>query len=381
MKKYFDHSSTALIDEEVLDYYSQALRDYPYNPAASYSEGKRVKQAIDKANREIAKMLDCKPTEIIYTSSGTESINTAINSVAWQTRQKNGQLITFSGEHAATRESFTFLENYSNRNLLEIKLTDAIPSLNSLEAHLQQEKVDLITFMLVSNITGAIYPHDEILKLLGKYSRQARVHMDGVQALGKIDLSFNELKADYLSLSLHKIGTPKGFGLLLAKENIPFQALILGGGQQSGRRSSTENPAQALASAFAIKKVLNNKNKNREHVKVLKQEFLTRLEASDLEYELLTPEKSVANIISLYIPGLRAQNIQTALDAEGYLVGIGSACASAKATASPQIEALDLLGEQAFHVLRVSLSSDNSLEDTTKLADKLVKIVDTYGVK
>ncbi|MDO5015787.1 MAG: aminotransferase class V-fold PLP-dependent enzyme [Eubacteriales bacterium] len=381
MTAYFDHTATGLVDPELVDFYAQALRDYPYNPAANYSEAKRGLTAINKASEEIGRLLGCRAEEVIYTSSGTESINTALKSVGWQTRPKAGQIVAPLGEHPASAETLNFLDDKLERTCNYVPLVDGRPDLSLFEESLATHKTDLITCMAVSNLTGAIYPVGEIQKLKQTYAPQARFHIDAVQALGKIPISFRDWGVDYMSFSLHKLGAPKGLGILLARNNLPLEPLLLGGGQQGGKRSSTENPAQALTSAFAIKKSLDNLAAEEKAANQLKDKFLAKIDALGLDYKKLSPEESVPQILALYIPGLRSQNLQTVLADQGLLVGIGSACSSAKAEVVSQVKALGLNGEPGYHLLRVSFNSRNSEAEASALAESIYTAVDRFGLK
>ena len=381
MTAYFDHTATGLVDPDLIDFYAQALKDYPYNPAANYREARRGFAAIQEASKEIGDLLGCRAEEVIYTSSGTESINTALKSVAWQTRPKKGQLLAPLGEHPASAETLNFLNSKLERNCNYVPLLDGQPDLNLLEESLATCKTDLISCMAVSNLTGAIYPVADMQKIRKKYAPQARFHIDAVQALGKIPISFHDWGIDYMSFSLHKLGAPKGLGILLARDNLPLEPLLLGGGQQGGKRSSTENPAQALTSAFAIKKSLGRMEAEEKASRQLQKTLLANLDALGLDYKKLSPKKAVAQILALYIPGLRSHNLQTVLADEGFLLGIGSACSSSKAEVVSQVKALGLDGEAGYHLLRVSLNAHNTEAEVCALAEAISTAVKRFGLK
>lgn len=381
MSLYFDHAATKTPDRELFDIYAEKSKRFSRNPSSTYKGGIEAKNIIGEARKRIARLLDAEGEDLIFTSGATESINTALHSIVLTSQQRKRPLCSFAGEHPASRETLVFLSRVHQRKLRFIPLKERLPDLTILEEALQKEKPDLLSSMLVSNTTGAIYPVEDLVSLRNKYVRTAKIHLDAVQALGKVPLSFKELGIDYLSLSLHKIGCLKGSGLLIKKKNAPFESLLHGGGQQENMRSGTEDPALAHTTAVAIEKIIGEAGKTYEHVSLLKNNFLCYLQNRSFPFRLLSPANAVPHILSIYVPGLRAQNIQTALNQFGIEVGIGSACSSAKAKAAEQILALGLTDEEALHVLRISFSLENSKDDVIFLAEKLISVCKLFGVQ
>lgn len=383
MSHYFDQTATGDLDPEVLELYIEALRKYPANPATRYAGGQAAKSALEEAKERIARALNCLPSEVIFTSSGTESINTVIKSVALQTRSRDGLLLAPAAEHAATSQSLDFVAEELGRKVAYLPLRQRSLDLDLLEETLDKERVDLFSSVYVHNLTGAIYPIQEMAALVRKHAPQARIHVDAVQALGKCEINFAAWDVDYLSLSLHKVGCPRGSGLLLANYRKRFIPLLHGGGQEDGRRSSTENPALALASALAVEKAVAGRVERVEKVSSLREAFLSVLhqqEDGKFTYELLSPDPAVPHIVSLYIPGLRAQNIQTVLSQAGWEVGIGSACSSSKQKAPQALLDLGLTPDQALHFLRVSLSPRHTQEEVVDLAARIAQAVREFGI-
>ncbi|MDO5033299.1 MAG: aminotransferase class V-fold PLP-dependent enzyme [Eubacteriales bacterium] len=384
MSHYFDQTATGDLDRELLDCYMQALCDFPANPATHYASGQRARAALEEAKLRISRALHCLPGEVIFTSSATESINTVIKSVAWQSKTRAGVLLAPAAEHAATRESLEFAAKELGRRVAYLPLRDKNLDLEAWQTYLDQEKVDLVSSVYVHNLTGAIYPVQDLAALVRKKAPQARIHIDAVQALGKCEINFAAMDVDYLSLSLHKLGCPKGSGLLLANQKKRFVPLLHGGGQEEGRRSSTENPALALTSALAIEKAVAGQAESLTMVTELRQTFLAALHDqidAKFTYQVLAPEVNfVPHIVPLYLPGLRAQNIQTVLSEAGWEVGIGSACSSTKQKAPQALLDLGLNAEESLHFLRISLSPSHSSEEVVELAGRVAGAVKEFGL-
>ena len=361
----------------------QALREYSGNPASTHAYGKKAAAALEEAKERIAKALNCEPSEVFFTSSATESINTVIKGQALQTKARDGYFLTFAGEHPATAECFKFIQEYYERKTKVLPLKDHLPDLSALEDFVNAQDLDFFSTLYVNNISGAITPVREIVKLLRTKAPQARIHLDAVQALGKLPLDFKGFELDYLSLSLHKLGCPKGSGILLMNKDKPILPLLHGGGQQQNFRSSTENAPLAIVSAAVIERAVAQQEANYTKVTTLKQLLLSKLaEARDqvFDYSLIEAEKQVPHIVSLIIPALRGQNIQAALSKQDIHIGIGSACASRKAKPPQALLDQGLSDEEARHIIRLSLAPEHSEEDLSLLVANLAATVRRYAI-
>ena len=238
---YLDHSATTPPYPEVLRFYCERSLQVYANPSSVHRLGREALKGLDDARQRLARTLDCLPEEIIITSGASESINTALRNFFPPERAWAGGLAYCPGEHAATRQTAAALLRAGvHLHTIALTTTGAI-DLESVAAVLA-EKPLVLTYMLVNNETGAIAPSDEIRKLRDQISPRTRIHIDAVQAMGRLPLSFRSLQADLMSLSGHKFGAPRGIGLLLCRRGIGFSPLIEGGGQQNNRRSGTENP-------------------------------------------------------------------------------------------------------------------------------------------
>ncbi len=417
---YFDATATSPMEADAIAYYADALSKYSYNPAAVYRGAQEVAKARDEALESLAALLDCDPDEIIVTSGATEASNQVFKTLAWEpftlfrkshqgadpkTSRTYLYLIS-QGEHPATRENLPFVEqiSYPDGTVNEgvsLPLEHLRLDLEYLEGFLQdlsknspgpRRQVRLLSCILVSNETGAIQPYPEITRLLRTYAPQARLHYDGVQALGKIPLSFRKLGCDYLTLSGHKCGAPKGIGFLLMKKNVQGdQPLMLGGGQQRGLRSGTENVPLLLTAVYCIRKRVENQAQNAEKAQVLRDSFLQGLAARRIPFMELTPESStqsaspsttqvpqatqVPHILAVRFPFIRANPLVNALSARGIYISAGSACsAKESAKASQNYRNMGLSKEAALQVCRITFAPTTSSQEVQALVDAIAAI-------
>lgn len=419
---YFDATATSPMEADAIAYYADALSKYSYNPAAVYRGAQEVAKARDEALESLAALLDCHPEEIIVTSGATEASNQVFKTLAWEpftlfrkSHQDNDAkssrtylYLISQGEHPATRENLPFVEqiSYPDGTVNEgvaLPLEHLRLDLEYLEGFLQdlsknspgpRRQVRLLSCILVSNETGAIQPYPEITRLLRTYAPQARLHYDGVQALGKIPLSFRKLGCDYLTLSGHKCGAPKGIGFLLMKKNVQGgQPLMLGGGQQRGLRSGTENVPLLMTAVYCIRKRVENQAQNAEKAQVLRHSFLQGLAARQIPFTELTPDSftqaaspsttplktpsttQVPHILAVRFPFIRANPLVNALSARGIYISAGSACsAKESAKASQNYRNMGLSKEAALQVCRITFAPTTSPQEVQALVDAIAGI-------
>lgn len=411
---YFDATATSPMEADAIAYYADALSKYSYNPAAVYRGAQEVAKARDEALASLAALLDCEPDEIIVTSGATEASNQVFKTLAWEPftlfrKSQQGAdpktsrtylYLISQGEHPATRENLPFIEqiSYPDGTVNEgvaLPLKALRLDLDYLEGFLQdlgktsserRRQVRLLSCILVSNETGAIQPYAEITRLLRTYAPQARLHYDGVQALGKIPLSFRKLGCDYLTLSGHKCGAPKGIGFLLMRKNVQGdQPLMLGGGQQRGLRSGTENVPLLMTAVYCIRKRVENQVQNDEKAQILRGSLLQGLAARKVPFTELTPESSVQtaspsqthvpHILAVRFPFIRANPLVNALSARGIYISAGSACsAKESAKASQNYRNMGLSKEAALQVCRISFGPTTTAEEVQALVDAIATV-------
>ncbi len=369
---YLDHSATTPPLSEVVDFYvDRLLRDFA-NPSSAHRLGQTAKKSLDQSRARIARVLECRPDEIVFTSGGSESINTALKGF-FNPPKTHGLIASCPGEHAATRNTCAALERIGIRTI-PIRLgNDGTIHLPSVESALR-EKPDMLTFMLVNNENGVIAPVDELVALRDRTSPKTKIHLDAVQAMGKIPLSFKKSRVDLMSLSGHKFGAPRGIGLLLVRHGLRINPLIEGGGQQGNRRSGTENPPLAAALALAIELAAERLEEHTTHVRHLRERLDELVFDPALSLAPLTTASTVPHILSVRTPGLRGETIVNGLSAEGIMISAGSACSSHKSTPSPVLKEMGLSDEAARCVIRISLGPTTTEEEINRAAKALTRL-------
>ncbi len=378
---YFDHTATGLIDREVVDFYAEQLIRNNYNPAARYPAAFEAAESIRESKRQMAEILSCQPEELLITSGATESINTALKGIAYAPNPKNRRILTSPLEHPATNASLRFLVDQLDYQVDYLKVdSQGKVDLEHLAACLRQNSYDLLTIIQVNNVLGSVNPIEEIVKLKNQIQPGLPIHIDAVQSLGKIPLCLNQLGPNLASFSLHKIGSPKGIGLLYLARGTRIESLIHGGGQQSGLRSGTENPALVATAAFCLKRLAQNFERDLATVTQLKSYLLNRLGAAKVNYTLLSPEDGVPHILSICFPGLRAESLLNVLASWGIALSIGSACSSKKSEQNPVLKALKLPSQMDRHILRISLDPTNSEEEIDELVQKISQALAKYAL-
>lgn len=345
------------------------------NPSSGHRLGQDAQKRLNSAKECLARVLECRPDEIIITSGGSESINTALKGLFPPGGRIDGGIASCPGEHAATRNTCTALSHQGVPVLSFGLLPDGAIDLASVAVALNAKPVAL-TFMLVNNETGILTPVEKIMELRDRISPRTRIHVDAVQAMGKIPLSFRRMKADLLSLSGHKFGAPRGIGLLLVRQGLTLMPLIDGGGQQSNRRSGTENPplVEALALAAEIAAASVEKETEITRIRSINDRMRQQLFSSGLPLSPVCDAPTVPQILSVLTPGLRAETLLNALSAENIMISAGSACSSRKAAPSPVLKAMGLTDEAARSVIRISFGRTTTEEDTCIAADAIIRL-------
>lgn len=370
---YLDHTATTPPLEEVVAFYADRLRTDFANPSSAHRLGQASLKSLNSARERLARILDCRSDEIITTSGGSESINTALKGLFPAGGRIHGGIATCPGEHAATRNTCAALSRQGVPINPFHLLPDGSMDLVSVEKALNEKPI-VLTAMLVNNETGALAPVDQIVKLRDRISPRTRIHIDAVQAMGKIPLSFRRLKVDLLSLSGHKFGAPRGIGLLIVRHGLVLSPLIDGGGQQGNRRSGTENPplveALALAAEMAAAVTLQE-NRRMDGIKTQMQQLLAE---SGLPIGPVCAAPAVPHILSIRTAGLRGETLVNALSAENIMVSAGSACSSHKATPSPVLKEMGLSDEEARSVVRISFGRTTTEDDTRLASEAIIRL-------
>ncbi len=375
---YFDSAATTPVDEKVMQKMIPYFTHYFGNANSAHQFGRDSKVAIEDAREKVASLIGAEPSEIIFTSGGTESDNAAIKGVVLATRKK--EIITSPIEHHAVihpAESLkmqgcrvTYLEPNSNGVISAEKVKDAI-----------SDETAVVSLMHVNNEIGSINPIKEIADVC----RESGVafHSDTVQSVGKIPVDVKDLGMDMLSISAHKIYGPKGIGVLYVKNGTPWIPWLQGGSQERRRRGGTSNVAGIVGLAEALELAITHQDENFKHYQNLRAIALEELNKRfRKKYQVNGPKKggmpNILNIgfISDQADGLDGEMLLLNLDIDGICVSNGSACTSGAMEPSHVLEGIGVPESIANSSIRVSFGKHNTEADVHFFADKLEAILD-----
>lgn len=379
MKKiYLDHAATTYLDKEVLKAIKPYLEGEIYaNPSSIHQEGRKAKFSLYQARKKIAKILNCQPQEIIFTGSGTESCNLAIFGMAENFSEKKDHIITSKIEHSAVLKPCQKLEKQGFKVSYLSVGREGIVKVSDLEKAIQPDTF-LVSIMYANNEIGTIQPIIEIGKLIkkinAKRSTQTKIyfHTDACQAAGFLSLDVEKLGADLLTLNGSKIYGPKGIGMLYIRQGTPIKPLILGGGQEEGKRAGTENLAGIIGFAKALELVQKSRKKDSARLIKLRNYLISGIEKKISKVVLNGDrEKRLPNNVNVSILDIEGEAALLWLDKYGILASTGSACDSQSLEPSHVILALNRPYEFAHGSLRFSLGK----KTTKKEIDYLLKVL------
>ncbi|EAH4449720.1 cysteine desulfurase [Listeria innocua] len=373
---YFDNSATTKPNAAVLETYTKVASNYFANPSSLHRFGAKSKELLDTSRKQIATMLDVLPEEIIFTSGGTEGNNLAIKGLAYSYKNRGKHIITSSIEHPSVRLVMEELEeNGFTVTYLKVDKNGVI-QLDELKAALTDETI-LVSIMGVNNEVGSIQPLQEIGEMLAS-REHTFFHVDFVQGIGKIPLEIDKNAIDLLTFSGHKFHALRGTGALVKRKNIHLHPEIIGGGQEMGYRSGTENLAGGVALAKALRLTLENESKRAELIEI--RDYLLT-EITQMPDMTVHTKKSVAapHIVCFSAKGHRGEILVHALEKEDIYISTTSACSSKQKLASSTLKAMDVTDEEATGAVRVSLSYENRLSEAKIFIQKLQEIIENLN--
>ena len=363
---YFDNNATTKIDEEVFNAMLPYLKEEYGNPSSIYSIGRKTKEEITKARENIAKLLNSKPENVIFTSCGSESNITAINSSIKLNPNKK-HIITTKVEHASIMEMMSALEkdgytvtylNVDSRGCLDLE---------ELKKSIRPDTC-LISIMMANNEIGNIYPIKEIAKIA--HDNDIIIHCDAVQALGKIKIDVEDLDVDYLSVSGHKINAPKGIGALYIKNSDSFTPLIFGH-QEKNRRGGTENVPYIIGLGKAAEIILKDNYQKEKEIESLRDYLEEEVEKNIEDIHIYGDKQNrTPNTSSIAFKGVKADELMLVLESFNIYVSTGSACNSEIALPSHVLTACKANLED-YSPIRISLGKYNTKEEVDTFIKKL----------
>ena len=360
---YFDNSATTRCYPEVAEIVVKTMTEDFGNPSAMHLKGVEAEKYVREAAQTLAKILKVNEKEIIFTSGGTESNNLALFGGADANKRSGNHIITTSVEHAAVGQPAERLEQMGYEVTIVPVDHRGVVQLEALEKALRPDTI-LVSTMYVNNEVGAVMPVEEIAKLVHEKSPKALYHVDAIQAFGKYRIYPKKAGIDMLSVSSHKIHGPKGVGFLYINEKARIQPQILGGGQQAGMRSGTDNVPGIAGLGVAAKMVYTDFDKKIEHMYQLKERLAEGfLKLPDVRLNGMEIREGAPQILSASFLGVRSEVLLHTLEEKGIYVSAGSACSSHKRKAAGTLSAMGMEAAQRESTLRFSFSEENTFEE------------------
>jgi len=372
---YLDHSATTPVDPRVVDAMAPYWTEMYGNPSSVYGLGRRSAAALEDARRTVARILNAQPTEIVFSSCGTESDNLAIRGTALAAAAKGRRhLITTPIEHHAVLHTVADLVERFDFEVTHVPVDrSGLVDPDGVRAAIRPDTA-LISVMLANNEVGTIEPVAEI----GAIARQFGVpfHTDAVQAAASMALDVEALQVDLLALSAHKFHGPKGVGLLYVRKGTRLGPVQTGGSQERGRRAGTENVPYIVGMARALELSAEDRAAEFARLLALRERLLAGILARIPDVELTGHrERRLPGHLSLIVRGVEAQSLLIALDLAGIAASSGSACASGAPTPSGVLRAMGYAPDEALGALRLTLGRSNSEADVDTVLEQLPEIV------
>jgi len=365
---YFDHNASTPVRPEAAAALQAALAGLHANPSSAHREGQRARAAIERAREQVGALVGARPDEVVFTSGGTEGDHVALIGAAWAAEPRGRRIAISALEHHAIHGAAAVLERLGWA--VEHLPADADGRIDPSAIESLPTDTTVVAVMLANNETGVIQPLAEIARRAT--ARGLRVVCDAVQAAGKIPVRRETLDADYLVISGHKFGGPKGAGALIVGAAAPLEPLFRGSAQERGRRGGTENLPGIVALGAAAAAAA--RDLEAEHQRLL--ELRARLESG---VRAALPDAVVhgaaaprlPNTVNLSIPGARSDHMLMALDARGVAVSAGAACASGAVEPSPVLSAMGVPRELAVCALRLSMGRDTTAAEVDAVVEAL----------
>ena len=370
---YLDHAATTPVPREVADAMYDVLTGQFGNPSSQYPMGADMKKQVESWRKTVAGALGCEPERLSFTSCGTEGDNWAITAACWQNRHLGRHIVTTAVEHNAVLEACKWMEKQGYEvTYLAPDGNGDIPAEQVLDA--VRPDTALVSVMLVNNETGNIFPISEIAKRLAAKNPRTLLHTDAVQGFLKVPFTAKALGADFVTVSGHKIGGPKGVGALYIGPRVRNpRPLLAGGGQERGLRSGTEATAQIAGFAKAVELRMDALADKLAHMARIKEYAREKLaDIPDLQF---IGDGTAPHVLAVSLVGWPSQNIVNDLGSQGICISAGSACHQGKP--SHVVAALKLPKKVAGGVIRLSFGPETTKADIDEFAEALKKHHDT----
>ena len=376
MKVYLDNCATTKVRDEVLTEMIDIYSNEYGNPSSLHRMGLNVEKKINIARKNLATLINASQDEVLFTSGGTESNNLAINSHVLKLN-KNNNIVTTAIEHPSVYNVFKQYEKngYDVRYINTDKF--GFIKFSDLE-NLVDEKTGLISIIYVNNEIGTIQKLDEIIKFVKSKNNRIKIHIDAIQALGKIQIDVKKLNIDTMSFSSHKVHGPKGVGGLYVNCKANLEALMYGGGQEKSIRPGTENAPGIIGFSKACELIKNDIKEELKKLNLLKLSYANRLQEQieDISINSMLDESGAPHILSVSFKDVKAEVLVHYLENYDIFVSTGAACSSKSKSESRTLESIGLSHNLMDGTIRISFGYFNNLEEVEYTVDKIKNSVE-----
>jgi cysteine desulfurase len=362
---YFDHNATTHIDARVLNAMLPWMSAQSGNPSSRHQFGRAAREAVAQAREQVARACGAQASQVVFTASGTEANNLAIKGLANYVPQ--GQILNSAVEHpCVTRSAMAMRAQGHVANSIPVD-SDGKVDRAKMKAQLNQP-TSLVSVMLANNETGVLQDVAELAEIARAHG--SLMHTDAVQALGKINLNFNDLNVHAMTVSSHKLHGPQGAAALILDKRVDIQPLLHGGGQERGLRSGTENVAAIVGFGLACELASQQLADYQDHTLRLRTQLETGLVAMNATI-FGAQSKRLSNTSFFAVDGIEGETLVVALDRKGYAVASGSACSSDSTEPSAVLLAMGVQEELARGAVRLSLGTQNSAQQVADFLQQL----------
>jgi cysteine desulfurase len=371
---YMDHAATTPTAPEVLDVMLPYFSDNYGNASSLHSFGRDSREVIEDARSKVARFINAEPSEIYFTSGGTESDNLALKGIAWRNKSRGRHIITSAIEHPAILETCRALTNQGFEVTYLQVTKDGLVEIETLKSALREDTL-LISIMHANNEIGTIQPIEEIGNIAAE--DDIYFHSDGVQTTGKIPVDVKALGLDALSISGHKLYGPKGIGALYIRKCVKIESILQGGGHEGGLRSGTENVPGIVGLGKACDLAKELMTKEAERLTALRDRLKTFV-LSSIEESWLNghPTKRLPSNLNLGFKYIEGESLLILLDSKGIAASTGSACSSKKLAPSHVLTAIGLKPDDSHGSLRITLGRGNLREDIDYAGEAILESVE-----
>ena len=375
MPIYFDHAATTTMVEPAIAALTDAIKKLG-NASSLHSAGRSVRKDLEQAREQIAQAIDCAPSEVIFTATGTEANNLAIKGLYWLGVKKNKKvIITSTFEHHAVADPITWLAEHEGAQVVAIDVDrNGFIDLKQLATQVEEHKnnIALISIMHANNEVGTIQDINQVVKIAGDIP----VHSDCVQSFGKVELSFKKLGVTAATVSAHKIGGPLGVAALILRKGLDIEPVLHGGGQERDLRSGTFNAPGIISFAAAAANAVDNRKERELKIRELKSELIQTIKKNISDAWVNGDQvKSLPGIVSITFPKTDSEGLLLLLDGEGIACSTGSACSAGVQRPSHVLIAMGLTEDETTSTLRFSLSYSNTINEIAKLGSVIATVV------